>query len=258
MLAMPERVDVTTFERLSAALSQTPSWRWTSAYLSERAGAPADVRNRAAAAAGLDRSLQASARRQLGRPGARALVVQNIADGQGDEIVRVIPLVQALLAFNPNLEVVVLTARAYLYAHPRLHTVPIDDSDAVRHALAGSFTAVLVFYEPNVPEINHDGELTFLVEHAVRARPPFLRVSADKGWNQFIFQRVEVALRDRAAELGLDHARATSVYDPVFRLLAALGIPNRLGTEAPPDPPVLAGLAWPDAERAWRGLVGDL
>src|SRR4029079_1975996 len=68
---------------------------------------------------------------ELGTGPVYALIVQNIADGQGDEIIRVVPLLEALLSFNPQLEVVLITKQTYLYTHSRVTLVPIDDRDSV-------------------------------------------------------------------------------------------------------------------------------
>src|SRR6185503_1417074 len=55
------------------------------------------------------------------------LAVHNVDDGQGDEIIRVGPLVQALLDGIAHATVTILTRRTYLYDHPRVSAVPIHD-----------------------------------------------------------------------------------------------------------------------------------
>ncbi len=254
LLADPARLDAPTFARLNASLADTPSWTTVAAFLAERPSLADDVRE---AARSLSRDafpLRESVARLLGGRRPRVLLVQNIADGQGDEIIRSVPLVQALLAFRPNLTVTLITARAYLYAHPRVRVVPIDDRGLTRTVLSERYEAVIDFFEPNVLELNHDAMLEQALDAALRARPAAVRIAADKGWNRFVHQRVDVALRPIANERGLDRVRVDSVHEPTHRLLLELGLPTRMGEETP-EPSVLAGRPSTDAEREWERLT---
>src|SRR5581483_950337 len=60
----------------------------------------------------------------------RVLMVHNIDDAQGDQILRTVPLLQALLDFNPQLEVTLLGNRTYLYSHPRITAIDIRTDGA--------------------------------------------------------------------------------------------------------------------------------
>jgi hypothetical protein len=88
--------------------------RYTLGCLVSRDGLPGPARVRAERC--LRRRLpHANARSILGEKPCATLVIHNIAGGQGDEIVRVVPLVQSLLDANRRLTATVLTRRPYLY-----------------------------------------------------------------------------------------------------------------------------------------------
>ena len=193
--------------------------------------------------------------RRLGGEGWHILVIHNINDGQGDEIVRWVPLVQAFLDFNLKLEAVVITRRVYLGAHPRLTMVPIADRRAVDHVLQQPFDAVIDFFEPNIIELNHDVELESRVQEYVRKRKPFLFASSTKGFNRFVFERVEIDGRATAETAGLNARRVENIYETTSRLIAELGLPLRCGEDPPISEYVMAGLDWPEARMGWRKLL---
>ena len=193
--------------------------------------------------------------RRFSGDGRRVLIIQNIKDGQGDEVVRWVPLAQGFLDFNPKLEVTVVTRRVYLASHPRVTLVPIADRPAVDDVLQQPFDAVVDFYEPSVPEINHDLELETRVQNYVHERKPFLFASSTKAFNHFVFERVELDGQDIASAAGLNVQRVKSTYETTVRLLAQLGLPLRCGEDLPASEFVLAGIDWPEARAAWRVLV---
>jgi len=195
------------------------------------------------------------AARRLAGDGHRILVVHNIKDGQGDEIVRWVPLVQAFLDGNPRLTAVVVSGRLYLAAHPRVTAVPIADRQAVAELLRQPFDAVLDFFEPVVPSLNHDVDLESRLQEYVWARRPFLFASSRKGFDCLFFERADLDGLPIAESRGLN-TQATSVYEPAARLIAELGLPLRSGEDAPASEFVLAGIEWPAARAAWRALVG--
>jgi len=197
---------------------------------------------------------QAEVRRRLSGEGRRVLVVHNIKDGQGDEIARWVQTVQALLDFNPNLHATVITRRTYLASHPRLIAVSIGDRRAVDHALRGTFDAVFDFFENKIESLNHDVEIEARVQEYVRSLRPFLFAASAKGFNHMTWESVLVDGRPIAEERGLNLARS-SVYEPGSRLIAELGLPPRLGEDAPVSEPVLAGVEWPGARTAWQALT---
>ena len=200
-------------------------------------------------------SLHEKIAQRLGSGRQRILVVQNINDGQGDEIVRTVPLIQALLDFNPALEIVLLTRRVYLYANPRLTVIPFKDRDRINDLLQQRFDVVIDFFEHTVREINHDADLEEIVRDYVERHRPFLFISSTKGHNYFLYEEVQVDSRPVAQDLGLDRHRVDNIYETTFRLIAELGLPLRCGEDQPATDWVLAGVPWSEAEAAWLELI---
>lgn len=207
--------------------------------------APAATRQAARAAARGRFPLHAEVARQLGTGPRRVLIVHNVADQQGDEIIRVVPLAQALLDYNPQLDVTLVTSRAYLYAHPRLWLAPIDDPGMVGASLRGRYDGEVDCFEPNVLELNYDVELERQVQALVARSHPFLRLHVGKGYNHFTYQTVELDGRPLAQALGLDRQRVPNVYETTLRL----------GEQRPTSETVLAALPSEEAESAWRALT---
>lgn len=200
-------------------------------------------------------SLHEETARRLGSGSRRILLVQNVKDGQGDEIVRTVPLIQALLDFNPALEITLLTRRVYLYAMPRLTVIPFKDRDRITALLAQRFDAVIDFFEPTVLEGNHDPNLEPLIQDCIRRHRPFLCVSSPNGCDHFYHEQIHEDSRPVAQSPGLDQPRVKNIYENTLRLIANLGLPMRCGEDAPATDWVLAGLPWNEAEAAWRELV---
>jgi len=200
-------------------------------------------------------SLHEEIARRLGSGSQRILMVQNVKDGQGDEIVRTVPLIQALLDFNPALEVILLTRRVYLYATPRITVIPFKDRDRITALLAQRFDAVIDFFEPIVVEANHDPDLEPLIQDYVRQHRPFLFVNSINGCNHFVYEKIHVDSRPVTQSLGLDRHRLKNTYENALRLIAELGLPVRCGEDSPATDWVLAGLPWNEAEAAWHELV---
>ncbi len=199
--------------------------------------------------------LQTEVDRILGYGVRRVLVVQNIRDGQGDEIIRCVPLIQAFLDFNPELAIVLLTKRGYLYAHPRVKVVPLDDSLAVAEELTTEFDGVLDFFETNVRTMNHEDALEAKIWSYVQNRRPALFLTSGKAYNHFVYKRVEIEGRCYARSLGLDRQRVRNVYDTTFRLLTEMGLPVRVGQNTPVSEWVLAGCHWSAAAMDWERVT---
>jgi hypothetical protein len=200
--------------------------------------------------------LHARVRVGLQRGPKRVLAVHNIDDGQGDELVRMVPLLQSLLDCNPELEIVALTRRLYLYDHPRVRPVSIRDEAAANELLAQRFDLVIDFFETNVMRVNYVPGLELRLRAHVGKARPFLFLSAIKGYNHFVFHTVAIDGRNFAARLGLDRARTGGIYDPTLRLIAELGLPARVGQQKPAAGSILTGAALPEADRLWESLVG--
>ena len=192
---------------------------------------------------------------RLGGQGRRILIVQNIKDGQGDEMIRCVPLIQALLDFNPRLDVRLITQRGYLYAHPRVTKVPISNEERVDSALSEAFDGVIDFFEPNIVELNHNRALEAKVQEYIKTNQPFLFASSLKGFNRFVFERVDLDGRPLAESIGLNAQRVPNIYETTCRLIAELGLPLRSGEDVPESGWVIAGSEWPEAKASWRSLI---
>jgi glycosyltransferase involved in cell wall biosynthesis len=254
LLAKPAALDAAGCERLIRLLP-TDSGKYLLAYLAARPELQPAVRR--AIAEALDGRFPwhapVAARLRSGAP--RVLVIQNGADGQGDELIRVAPLVEALLAYNQALEVVLVTDRAYLYGHPRVSLVAVRDGAAVRRVLEQRFEVVVHWYEADGAVLNHAPDLWAEVEAYVQVRQPCLYLVAQTGPSEFVYPRVCFDGQELAEPLGLDRPRAANVYETTLRLLAELGLPLRLGEASPGAGSILAGLPWAAAEAAWAALV---
>ena len=120
MFARPARVTAHLLERVVRLYEGHPSLKYLLYYLAERADVPATVRSTTKASLTGRFPLHELVHHRLGSGTPWVLIVQNIADAQGDEIIRVMPLLESLLRFNPLLEVALITKREYLYAHSRM------------------------------------------------------------------------------------------------------------------------------------------
>ena len=193
------------------------------------------------------------------------LVVLNVGMGQGDDMVRLAPMLQGLLDANPALSVTLVTWRTYLYDNPRITTVQITDLDAVRTALNASFDGVIEFYQPEWSGFTFKVEVHFAIEKYLAEHSPALVIKGDLGRAYgpragsrlpFLYQTVNIGGVEIAESRGLDKCSVRNVYEPTMRLLAELGLPQRAAQETALTPSVLAGIASPDAERAWVELIG--
>lgn len=199
--------------------------------------------------------LRAVWERVVGNRALRVLCVQNIADGQGDEIIRTVPLLQALLDANPQTVVTLITDRSYLYGHSRLTTLSFDDH-AGRNAALGTPPDVLIdFFESNVRVLNYDPDLEVAIQELREISPPLLSIQSGKGMNAFTIDTFDVAGIPWAQALTLDRPRADSVYDPVYRLLAELGLPVQIGSTPRSTEPVLPSRPSSTTVESWQSIV---
>ena len=253
-------------ERLTELFRHLPRYRYVLYALAGRPDLPAASR------APLELQLQLlgrfgfhhAAAAVLTQHSIRLLVVQNAGMGQGDDLVRLVPLLQALLDANPALTMTLVTRRPYLYDNPRVTVVAMSEDAAIQAVLGESFEGVIEFFQPEWPQFAYRMELHAALEDMLARRPPAFLVQGDLGRpvhgrtdrrSQFLHQRVELGGRDIARLCGLDRLEFPSSYDPGNRLLAELGLPQRAGEEPPRTPSLLTGTRSVDAERVWSGLL---
>lgn len=251
LYAAGETVTLEALARLARLFNDTSSLKYCLYYVQARTDFRSDVGDAASRLLQDRFALHEVIAKRLRAGRQRILVVQNVNDGQGDEIVRAVPLIQALLDFNPAIEIVLLTRRVYLYANPRLEVIPFKDRERIEELLTQGFDVVIDFFEPDVLEVNHDPDLEPLIQTHVEQHPPFIYASSTKGYNYFVYEQVRVESRELAESLELDRQRVDNIYEPTFRLIAELGLPLRCGEDTSATESVLAGLPWSEAEAAW-------
>ena len=258
LASAPEGVTDAVLQRLVEAFEGCARLPYALHLLGERPGTTPPAGRRAVGVAEQAFPARAAAHAVLARQPFHLLAVLNVRIGQGDEIVRLVALLQALLDANHGLRVTVVTTRTYLYDHPRVRTVPILDHAAVGAALGTQYDGVIHVHEPGVPEVAWDPSLDARVRDLIATRRPALVVTGDVGYNHFVYRAVELDGRDMAAERALDRPMLDNIYDGCARLLAELGLRARMGEERPAGPSILTGIPSLDAERAWACLTAGL
>jgi hypothetical protein len=254
----PERVTGASLERILVAFSDSPRLPYTLRMIGERRQVAPVVRRQAAELAASAFPARTIARAVLTRQPLDVLVVLNVRIGQGDEIIRLVALLEALLDGNPQARVVIVTPRPYLYDHPRVRPVHIRHRLDVDAALAERHDGVVHIHEPGWPEVAWDPALDARVRELIAAQRPALVITGDVGYNHFVYRSVALDGREISAERALDRLTVDNVYDPCHRLLAELGVRGRVAEEAPAGPSVLTGQPSADAERAWAEITAGL
>ena len=252
----PDRVTDTTLERIQAVFRDCARLPYTLQLIGSRPGAPPSVRDRVAAFTARMFPARDAAQNVLARDPFALLVVLNVRIGQGDEIVRLVALLQALLDTNPALHCAVVTTRGYLYDHPRVRTVPLMDDPALGEALAQRYDGVVHVSEPGWPELVRHAPLDARVREILARQHPALVITADVAYTHFVYRSVALAGQELAASRSLDRRTVKNIYDGCQRLVAELGLSTRVAEEPPRAPDLLTGCPSTDADRAWERLAG--
>ena len=258
LASAPERVTDAELQGILGSFEGCARLPYTLHMLGERPGTASSVGRRATGLTEQAFPARAAAHAVLARQPFHVLVVLNVKIGQGDEIVRLVALLQALLDANPGLQATVVTTRTYLYDHPRVRTIPILDHAAVGAALGTEYDGVIHVHEPELPEVAWDPPLDARVRDLVAARPPALVVTGDVGRNHFVYRAGKLDGRDIAADRALDQPALDNIYDGCSRLLAELGLRARVAEERPSGPSLLTGIRSVDAERVWARVIAGL
>lgn len=258
LLRDPARLSAATLERVERAFRGAGRLRYTLAALAGHPATPPALARRLQAAVVPLFPWREPAARALGGGAFRLLVVQNVVIGQGDELIRLGPLLQGLLTAHPGLFVSLVTPRPHLYDHPRVEPVLLWDRPAVAAALEAPADGLLELFEPPTPEVDLRPELHQELARLLARRAFRLVIQTDVGATHFRFRRVALDGHELAVPLGVHRRTARNVYDPCRRLLAELGLPwlpVASGTPGACDP--LTGVASRDARRVWEALGGS-
>ncbi len=251
VLAQPAVLDDHLAHRLSALYARFPSPPYCLTYLAERPDVSQRVRAILRAATHDRFPLAGNVGQWLRHGPHHILLVHNVDDAQGDEMIRLVPLLQALLDCNPEIRATLLTKRRYLYAHPRLELVAIDHVPALHAAFQREFDIVISFFQPT---LNFSRGIEAAIASYRSTHRPHLSLGCSNADEECIYDRLEIDGRPFAEERGLHCQRMRSVYETAFRLMAELGLPVRTG-ETAPDLPILAGIPCPEAEATWSDLM---
>jgi hypothetical protein len=256
LLVRAEEIPASLLPRLRDVARDLPRWRYTLAALAGLPRASAATRRWAAAEIAGAFPWAATSRAAL-PPSPRLLLLQNLVSGQGDECIRIGPLLQGLLAALPDLRGTVLTPRPHLWEHPRLHVLDLADRPAAIAACAEAWDVVVEMVDRDTGiELNVDVSISDALRDALVQRSPALLVRGDQGATQFLFTEVRFAGREIGRALGLCSRGARQVYDPTQRLAAELGLPwmpAAWGGGREHDP--LVGTSSPEAERLLAALL---
>ena len=255
MLSDPGAVTIEQLEDAAALLGSHYELRYLYAALANQPEAPPEVRTFAANEFPQHFALAERVRTTLSRRPLRILCVQNIADGQGDEFIRVIPLLQALLDDYPSATAVIVTDRGYLYRHSRVTTLSFDETTRVGAAMNDGVDVLLEFVDREQPHLNHDPLLPQVINELRAHQRLAIDVSQGKRWNQFTYSHVLVDGMDWASALSVDRPLEPNVYDPAVRLIAELGLTVRVGEQPPEGEWLLAGEESPHLTAEWTRLA---
>jgi hypothetical protein len=251
------------FDRLCLTYQSSLRLRYFLFYLTHRPGLPAALRERALSKLEALKDTQElfplhqSVRENLRIGKKKALIVHNTLEGFGDELIRMGTFIQALVDFNPELEVTVMTGRPSVYDHPRVQAVAIKGE--VGDVFQASYD-VVVSHLPDDESRLYSGILYGEVNR-LRGRGTHLLTVDTQHFTRHDRQKHRFAIGDLrvdgiawAEELGLN-VMGTSVYEPGYRLLAELGIGFRVGSEIPPEESIMAGLKDKALKDEWDDLV---
>jgi len=250
LFASPRAFTGAMIDRIVDTFAGRARLHYTLGFVASGSGVSRGARARAERWLG-GRPSTADARSALGdEPGV--LVVHNVADGQGDEIVRVVPLLQSLLDARPRLEATVLTRRRYLYDHPRVRAALIRDDAAVDRALGATWDGIVDFNARTVPGVSIRPELESRVTDHVAARRPRLVIRAVTTTHHFVFETVQLGDAPAPVRVGADPVDDRNAYGASERLMMDLGLPVRAGGAGAGS--LLVGSPSREAEAAWRRL----
>lgn len=242
--------------RITATPNQTFVSRYLLYALATNPVAPSEVRELASVRCEGLLPLQQAWRDLTGNRGLSVVCIHNIADGLGDEIVRINPLLQALIDDHPETTITLVTDRPALWNHPRLTTVSFDQPETIQAALSSKPDVLFRLTETGIPHLNHDPALMKNLDARAGDYQPLLSIRAKKGWDNFTFDSVQLNGTEWAAAAGFDSARGRSGYDPASRLIAELGLPLRTGTNPPASGTLLAANEQHAAD-TWQQLTGE-
>ncbi|MBA3994973.1 MAG: hypothetical protein C0469_15750, partial [Cyanobacteria bacterium DS2.3.42] len=168
---------------------------------------------------------------RLLRPGFKLLIIHNIVDGLGDEIIRTGAIAQAFLDAHPDNEVVLFTDRLFLYEHPRVHVHSIRDNQQFNEELEKQWNGIINFFEPYLPENSYNLEIQARLRERLVSLTPSIYVQARKDVNHYVFESIKIENTEYAQQWNLQKRLLPLNYDTTMRFISHLGLPLRTGEE---------------------------
>ncbi|MDP2912104.1 MAG: hypothetical protein Q8N76_07235 [Candidatus Omnitrophota bacterium] len=196
----------------------------------------------------------------------QVLVMHNVEDGQGDELIRNSVFIQALLDLNdPDLKIVVYSNRPYIYCRGEYRdtegkTIYISSHDNLIFRPLETFSLepdeefdiVMHHYDKEV-NYNSDIEARFqeyLIKTGQKERKDRIYLKTYQR-SKFLYSRLIIG--DAQSEMSDYYG---NVYPPVFRLCAELGLNFRHGADKSKGRSFMTREINKSAERYWRESVG--
>lgn len=189
---------------------------------------------------------------------ARLLVVHNIVDGLGDELVRTNALLQAFIDGLPSLKVTIFTNRPFLYDHPRVTAFSIADTDAFRRELAKQWGGLVNFFEPYLPSNSYNLEIQDALSSYLELYEPPICIRARKSINHFVYESVVINGTDKACKWQLRQRRLPLNYETTMRLIVKLGLPLRTGEMTATGGWLPVAQPAPEIVKSWQRLKREM
>jgi len=236
-------------------------------YVATRSRAPPSVKERANKIMSERKDLfilHRQVEERLAKGEVEVLVMHNVKDGQGDELIRMHTFIQALLDYNPDLRVTLVTERGYLYDHPRVSVVSIQDD--LKSVFGLEYDVIVNHYDPRQrysDEIEerlkyHLGRVSLsstIIGKLQNKKTMFMNIETNKSSDNFTFEKVIVEGVQYESSLELNKVKASNVYDPVFRLLVELGIPFSVGEENDKENSLIVEVPYEKAHSEWIDMM---
>ncbi len=188
----------------------------------------------------------------------RLLVVHNIVDGLGDELIRTNALMQAFLDGCPQLKITLFTDRQFLYDHERVRTLPIKDTERFSEEVAGDWDGIVDFFEPYLPSISYNVAVEGALKKRLEEGPPPFYLWARKNINHYVIESLLLNGKEFAGVWKLNERRLPLCYETTMRLIAELGLPLRFGEQTASAGCLLGALPEETLHADWQELLNKL
>ena len=259
VFAYPEELTVGTVKALSSAYQNEKAIKYFLYYISISSKARQEVKDWARGYLQENNSfaLHQTIADHLKNGGKKILVINNIKDGLGDELIRMGLMIQNFLDYNPEIRITLVTNRPNMYDNPRVQVVPISNG---RNWPGFNETYdVVVDHFAVGQSYSLDFERNLKSSKVINSA--FIYVRSNKSTTDFTFENVIVNGKNGKEEyvdrLGLRNRRVDNVYEASFRLLSEFGMPLRSEEDISQTGPLIAGTANPFAGNRWRQMMTE-